>query len=57
MAKNRHKVGGDRIRDKRGVLHKKRGAARTAETGGDHITSPRFFVLFVVKLKEKAVLI
>ena len=26
--------------------------ARAAETGGDHITSPRFFVLFVVKSKK-----
>lgn len=31
--------------------------ARTAETGGDHITSSRFFVRFMVKSKEKAVLI
>ena len=31
--------------------------ARAAETGGDHITSPRFFVRFMVKSKEKAVLI
>ena len=28
MAKNRHKGGGDRTLDKRGALHKKRGAAR-----------------------------